>query len=380
MRIVPGKSQMLGDSIIKNYYNRKSIHVLDSITGLQVAIDAITTTPAIIEENFKSEPGLQLAIEAITTAQASIEEKFNSEAIGDPLGPLEGSEDSFDLIDVSSPSPFLARGGTKGKPSGGGGGSDDGGGGGGVDGGGGASTFPTGVGTYDITLNFIGDNWTEELKSPFLGVKEIFSRHFADIQNDEADQIIGLNGYEWDDITFNLSLPEIDGLFNTLGQAGPVQAVSYSNREGVFVSAAIVELDIADVVYMQDTNTYHEVVVHEMFHGIGFGTLWDYWNVTSQKGRGLRYTGENAIAAYNQENNAAVDYISVETDGGPGTAGGHWDEVIYGTELMTGYTQGLPATLQSMSAASLLDIGLQLNQSGDLFVFTNEINDLLGLG
>lgn len=356
MRSLLEENSLLGDSIIKNNYSRKTIYTTDSITGLEVAIHAEITV------------------------QAFSVEKFKPEAIDDNLGLIQDYVYSYDVSDVTSPSPFLARGGTKGKPSGGGsgGGGDDGGGGGGD---GGSVTFPTGLGTYDITLNFIGSNWTDELKRPFLGVKDIFSKYFADIQNDVTNQIVGQDGYEWDDITFDLTLPVIDGLSGTLGQAGPVQAVNYSNRDGLFVSAAIVELDIDDVAYMQSTNTYHEVVVHEMFHGIGFGTLWDYWNVTSKKGRELRYTGEYAVAAYNQENNENVGYISVETDGGPGTAGGHWDEVIYGAELMTGYTQGLPATLQSMSSASLLDIGLLLNdQSRDLFGFTKEINDLLALG
>ena len=48
--------------------------------------------------------------------------------------------------------------------------------------------------------------------------------------------------------------------------------------------------------------------------------------------------------------------INVETEGGSGTAGSHWDDATYGNELMTGYIDQ-SNYFSSMSAASFGDLG-----------------------
>lgn len=62
------------------------------------------------------------------------------------------------------------------------------------------------------------------------------------------------------------------------------------------------------------------------------------------------------------------ELIFVETDGGAGTAGGHWDEETYFDELMTGYIGYLNGDgsydntnyLSDWSVASLADLGYVL--------------------
>lgn len=51
--------------------------------------------------------------------------------------------------------------------------------------------------------------------------------------------------------------------------------------------------------------------------------------------------------------------VFVETDGGPGTAGGHWDDDTFGAELMTGYLNQSGNYLSDMTIASLEDLGYE---------------------
>ena len=90
-------------------------------------------------------------------------------------------------------------------------------------------------------------------------------------------------------------------------------------------------------------------------HVLGFGSLWEYGghDLTS----GNQYTGANAVAAYGAT-------IPVETDGGSGTAGSHWDDATLGNELMTGYINDDGNTantadnyLSKFSVMSLADLG-----------------------
>jgi hypothetical protein len=49
--------------------------------------------------------------------------------------------------------------------------------------------------------------------------------------------------------------------------------------------------------------------------------------------------------------------VPVEQDGGPGTRDSHWDEEIFGNEIMTGYINNSDNYLSQMTVASLDDLG-----------------------
>jgi len=53
--------------------------------------------------------------------------------------------------------------------------------------------------------------------------------------------------------------------------------------------------------------------------------------------------------------------VPLETGGGSGTAGSHWSEAVFNTELMTGYndvgTEAIPDPLSALTVASLKDLG-----------------------
>lgn len=90
------------------------------------------------------------------------------------------------------------------------------------------------------------------------------------------------------------------------------------------------------------------MILHEMAHCLGFGTVWDDLNLLSvacdQFTPGpVYYTGVNGGAAYNTTNCPTWSaYPLIETStGSPGSDCGHWAESNYNTELMTPFAEVL---------------------------------------
>lgn len=171
-----------------------------------------------------------------------------------------------------------------------------------------------------------------------------------------------------EDIDINLvidaSTPTIDGNGNVLGSASNSNA-SYLTNNGLFLYATLgsMRFDIDDITGMNQTTLYN-IILHEMAHVIGFGTLWnsDRFSVSGfqdvyENGSG-EYTGEYALALYQEIYDSSATYVPIELDGGSGTANSHWDEGFINdpSELLTGYLDPNPY-VSDISLASFADIG-----------------------
>lgn len=141
----------------------------------------------------------------------------------------------------------------------------------------------------------------------------------------------------------------IDGSGGTLGAAGPTSASVYAGAsQYAYASSGLMYFDTADLDSMYSDGTLFDVIVHEMAHVMGFGTLWNPGSISPvlsgtqnvySSGSG-EYTGAFGVAVYNAEFGLSETYIPVELDGGTGTANSHWDEDTYAggsSEIMTGY-------------------------------------------
>ena len=53
--------------------------------------------------------------------------------------------------------------------------------------------------------------------------------------------------------------------------------------------------------------------------------------------------------------------MPLETSGGSGTAGVHWSEAVFGNELMTGFTSGVPDPLSILTIGAMQDLGYTVN-------------------
>ena len=225
-------------------------------------------------------------------------------------------------------------------------------GGGGVGGGGTTSFAPYTSGPssasagYNITIEFKG-SWTQELYDIFVASAD----RLTDLIIGELPNITVYGGKggpkQVDDILIVAELANIDGLYGILGQAGPTSV----RTDGSLPATATMKFDIADVNAM-GLDAFADVVLHEMGHSLGFGSIWSRLDLVTN---GL-FTGDNALAEYLAMGGSGSG-IPVEQDGGAGTAGSHWDEELFNNELMTGYINEGENYFTAMSAASFADMG-----------------------
>lgn len=223
---------------------------------------------------------------------------------------------------------------------------------------------------FNVKIDFFGtgDDWTEALLEDFIAAADYLS---TIITGDVAD-FIGRRGQVIDDIRIKATLTDIDGPGGVLGQAGP----TLIRTDSALPVLGIMEFDTADAEDFDAQGLWDEIVLHEMMHTLGLGTLWEtlglvetYVDDNGTRWRfddttDIRFTGANANEAFAAEfPDIFADSdglgIFVETDGGPGTAGGHWDEEIFDAELMTGFINDSGNYVSDMTIASLEDLGYE---------------------
>jgi MYXO-CTERM domain-containing protein len=239
----------------------------------------------------------------------------------------------------------------------------------------GASMAQAEIVDFDIVINFTG------------GLSDSQQTVFQDAENYWESILVGYA----DSVSFAPSLiidasgEDIDGQSGVLGQAGPTYA-EYNRVQSsdtynlLYALNGTMKFDTADLDYMEDNGTLYAVIVHEMAHVIGFGTLWTY-NDLYTDGTG-EYVGEYALAQYQEEFDADATYVPVEQDGGDGTEDAHWDESWAGgsADLMTGYLEGI-TTLSDTTLAAFQDLGYAVTSLVlDEDDVSNVSSPLLGLG
>jgi hypothetical protein len=119
------------------------------------------------------------------------------------------------------------------------------------------------------------------------------------------------------------------------------------------------------------------VVQHEMFHALGFGTVWPDVTPPLLSGAGSAdsaFVGSQALAAAKSANGAPAGWASVpvENSGGSGTQDAHWRETVFGNELMTGYISSTINPLSLTTIESMADLGYSVDPSqADPFTIPN---------
>ena len=148
---------------------------------------------------------------------------------------------------------------------------------------------------------------------------------------------------------------------NILGAAGPLW-LRKAYATGLWTTiVGRMKFDIVDIDRMIADGSWDKVILHEMGHVLGIGSLWSKNNLI---GTNLIYQGVNAINVWKNDWNCVTDTPPVETDGGIGTAGGHWDEDCFDSELMTGFRDpDTPMPLSRLTVASLKDSGYTVDYS-----------------
>lgn len=156
---------------------------------------------------------------------------------------------------------------------------------------------------------------------------------------------------------------KIDGPGSVLGQAGPSWVRVSLDANGAFEAATTItgnmQFDFEDIAFLIGLGLWEDVIFHEMGHVMGFGSLWALLGLTDVA---LNYLGAAAINIWNNEW-GCIGTPPVETDGGPGRAGGHWDEECLVNELMTGFINLEGNPLSALTIASMKDVGYEVDYS-----------------
>ena len=170
-----------------------------------------------------------------------------------------------------------------------------------------------------------------------------------------------------DDVKIYVTVRAIDGSGGVLGRAGPCY---YRTIGGAFPITGIMELDEADLLDLQAAGLLEDVIVHEMGHILGFGTLWNATSNDFLVGGGTadpHFNGAAATWAFDVAGGwlRTAPKVPVENTGGAGTRDGHWRESVHDAELMTGWIEGggVINPLSAITIGSFSDMGYAVDMT-----------------
>jgi subtilisin-like proprotein convertase family protein len=192
------------------------------------------------------------------------------------------------------------------------------------------------------------------------------SQRWAQIITGDLPSAI-IDGVTIDDVLIEAEGVPIDGPGGILGQAGPTH-IRPGSRLPV---KGIMSFDTADLARMEADGSLTDVILHEMGHVLGFGTLWSDLRLIVDAGTvNPTFVGANAMREYAAlTNRPAPTPVPVENSGGPGTRDGHWRESVLGNELLTGFLSGATRPISRLSIAAFEDMGYQVNYAAaDAFI------------
>ena len=179
-----------------------------------------------------------------------------------------------------------------------------------------------------------------------------------------------------DDVLILVSLVPIDGEGGILGGAGPCYVRDFGIQDvfevGDLTILGTMQFDTDDLEMLEAEGFLSNVILHEMGHVLGFGTLWEAQGLLVDPAEGAipnpeadpHFIGSQAIVLFDDVGGTAYvagAKVPVENTGGPGTADGHWRETVFDRELMTGFIGAGTSPLSVVTLASLADQGYSVD-------------------
>ena len=220
---------------------------------------------------------------------------------------------------------------------------------------------------YTITLRYIG-SMSSGVQAAFEAAKARWEQIITgDLPNSTVNSTAGecsdnqpAVNETVDDILIFAEVAAIDGVGGTLGQAGPC----YIRTSSGLALMGTMTFDEADLASMETGGTLTDVIIHEMGHVLGIGTLWENRSLLQGKGTDDPFfSGANGIAGYQTLGGVVTNGVPVENTGEEGTRDGHWRESVFQTELMTGYISAPGNPISILTVRSLVDHGYTVNDA-----------------
>ncbi len=172
-----------------------------------------------------------------------------------------------------------------------------------------------------------------------------------------------------DDLIIFVTLEPIDGPGGVLGAAGPC----FIRQPGDLSVIGRMRFDTDDLEDIGQAGVLSDVILHEMGHVLGIGTLWPQFDLLADASLAVppgvdpHFIGTRAITAFDDAGGTtytAGEKVPVEDTGEEGTADSHWRESVLGNELMTGFVAASGNPLSAITVRSLADMGYVVNVAG----------------
>lgn len=203
-----------------------------------------------------------------------------------------------------------------------------------------------------ITLNFMSEI-SDDRRNAFVAAARRW-----DTVVDTGFSALDLDGEILTGVRIDVSITRIDGPEGVLGRAGP----TVLRPDNELTATGVMEFDDADTAALEAGDRFTDVVLHEMAHVLGFGTLWSRRGLIEGSGSNdPRFSGPAASREFATLGPDGGRGVPIANTGGAGTREGHWRELVFGDELLTGFLSGQERPLSRMSIASFEDIGYIVN-------------------
>ena len=205
---------------------------------------------------------------------------------------------------------------------------------------------------FDIEFNFTDDNLSDSQRA----IVEDAGERWSEIIVGDLPNVGDIDDLSIEVVTEDLE-DETDGDINLLGRGGFTNIRSDSSLpyEG------IIRLDIEDVDRLEREGRLDDLVLHEIGHALGVGTLWDDLDLlTGAGGDDPGFTGTGAIREYNDifGNNE----LSVPVENMQQGRDAHWRETDFNLELMSSRLNSTPILpISRITVASLGDLGYEVD-------------------
>jgi hypothetical protein len=237
------------------------------------------------------------------------------------------------------------------------------------------ATTPPSTG-YDIRVKYLGTYSGDQL----LAFAQAETRWETLITGDLPDVNDDLPGNQcggnpategpFDDLTIFVTIEEIDGPGSVLGQAGPC----FIRVPGDLTVIGRMQFDVEDIELLESEGALQAVILHEMGHVLGFGTLWEELELVEDVSEpdpdpplaDTHFIGAKALLAFDAAGGTSYSgaKVPVQNDGGAGTVNSHWRDNVFDPELMTGFLNNGFNPLSAVTVASLEDLGYTVNPGG----------------
>ena len=176
-----------------------------------------------------------------------------------------------------------------------------------------------------------------------------------------------------DDVRIYVKVETIDGANGVVANAGPCVTRGHS----MLPTLGFMRFDLVDLTNLENAGSLLDLVLHEMGHVLGIGSLWGPGpigfnlivnpSVPSNAGADTHFTGPLAIAAFDDAGGTTYTggaKVPVANMGVAGPSDGHWRESLLREEIMTPFfVAGQTQPLSAITVESLADLGYRVDVS-----------------